>query len=75
MSRKKTYSVENEFIPLTHEKYWEKYNNTELYKYNHNIPDVEYVISQELIEKAKYNKEDIEKYNKTARDWTNLYAK
>jgi len=48
------YSITNEFIPELDDKYWDKIDeNINILKYNKTIPEVEYNITQNLIDKAK----------------------
>ena len=54
------YSVSKEFKPELDDKYWDKINNDkDIYKYNNNIPDVIYTITQNLIDKANTIKDNI----------------
>ena len=52
MSKKKGYTTANEFKPDLDDKYWDKINEEKnIYKYNNNIPDVVYTVTQKLIDK------------------------
>ena len=43
-----------------HDKYWDKINNDkDIYKYNNNIPNVIYTITQNLIDKVNTTKDNI----------------
>jgi len=54
------YSVSKEFKPELDDKYWNKINDDkDIYKYNNNIPDVIYTITQNLIDKASTTKDNI----------------
>jgi hypothetical protein len=54
------YNVSNEFKPELDDKYWDKINNDkDIYKYNNDIPDVIYTITQNLIDKANTTKDNI----------------
>jgi len=60
MSKKKGYNTSNEFKPELDDKYWDKINNDkDIYKYNNDIPDVIYTITQNLIDKANTIKDNI----------------
>lgn len=48
------YSISNEFKPELEDKYWDKIDgDKDIFKYNKTIPEVEYNITQNLIDKAK----------------------
>jgi hypothetical protein len=54
------YTVSNEFKSELDDKYWNKINDDkDIYKYNNNIPDVIYTITQNLIDKANTTKDNI----------------
>ena len=58
MSKKKGYTTANEFKPDLDDKYWDKINEEKnIYKYNNNIPDVVYTVTQKLIDKANSSKD------------------
>jgi hypothetical protein len=52
--KKITFDISNEFKPEVEDKYWDKINeDKDIFKYNKTIPEVEYNITQNLIDKAK----------------------
>ena len=53
MSKKqKKYTLSNEFEPEKEDKYWSELENKEIQKYNKPIPEVEYSITPNIIEKV-----------------------
>ena len=58
MSKKKGYNTTNEFKPDLDDKYWDKINEEKIiYKYNNDIPEIIYTITQKLIDKANSSKD------------------
>ncbi len=66
MSKKnKNKNITMQFKPDEDEKYWDKTDNNEIFKYNKPIEDIEFSITQKMIDDTKTLKDSLNYDNKT----------